>query len=85
MNGLAHRYPLFQFVILDSCIWLSAMTCRWNEHRLEELDIGQASVELSLEKIISVWAVSSLVLQLSGQGRSSWLQFHGLRGFLLHC
>ena len=38
-----------------------------NEHRLKEPNIVQASVELSLEKIRSVWVVACLVLRLSGQ------------------
>ena len=39
-----------------------------NEHRLKESNIVQASVELSLEKIRSVWVVVCLVLRLSGPG-----------------
>ena len=39
-----------------------------NEHRLKESNIVHASVELSLEKIRSVWVVVCLVLRLSGPG-----------------
>ena len=48
-----------------------------NEHRLRA-KYRSASVELSLEKIRSVWVVVYLVLRLSGQGGSSWWRSHAL-------